>query len=426
MTAPIGHRALLPAILLMAAPLMAQQPATDDRIRQLESRMDELARQMNDLRDEVTKLKGTPAAAAPADADDLTKVDVATPPATAQPAAPALTDVTTVNNAPNPGASKVFNPDMAVVGNILGKVGRQNPFEFGGDIRQPVRLDESEMSFQAFIDPYAKGAFFLSVSQEGIDVEEGYAQFVALPHDLTAKVGKFKAAFGKDNTWHAHVRPWVDQPLVIHNLFGDEGFSDHGISVSKSIGNPWNAFIELTGEVTNGNVDGIFARESLNDLVTDGHLKFFRDLGENSNLELGTSFARGTLGAVHNQFAGVDVTYRWKPPQRALYNSFIARFEAISNRRGDADERLNGFYASADYQLGRRWFTGLRVDSSDRFDDGATPNDRGLSATLTFWPSEFSQVRGQLRRTRYGNLRTVNELLLQLQFSIGAHGAHTF
>jgi len=420
-----GHRTLLLAILFLAAPLMAQPQTTpDDRIRQLESRMDELARQMTELRQQIDQLKGSPA---PADEQDLTKIDVATPPAQsqAQPQ-PSLTDVTTVNNVSNPGLSKVFNPDMSVVGNFLGKAGQPNPFEFGDDVRQPLRLEESELSFQAFVDPYAKAAFFLAVNQDGIEVEEGYAQFVTLPHDLTAKVGKFKAAFGKDNTWHAHVRPWVDQPLVIHNLFGDEGFSDHGISVSKAIGNPWNAFIEATGEVTNGNVDGIFERDSLNDLVYNGHLKFFRDLGEDSNIELGTSYARGTLGGAHNQFGGIDVTYRWKPLERGLYNSFVARLEAISNRRDDVDDRLNGFYASADYQLARRWFTGVRVDSSDRFADGAVPNDRGVSATLTFWPSEFSQIRGQLRRTRYGDARTVNELLLQLQFSIGAHGAHVF
>ena len=405
MTAVSGHRTLLLAILFTAAPLMAQQPASEDRIRQLESRLDDLARQMSDLRQEIDKLKGQPA---PADAEDLTKIDIATP-------APAATQ---------PAPSKVFNPDMSVVGNFLGKAGQPNPFEFGDDVRQPLRLEESEISLQAFVDPYAKAAFFLAVNQEGIEVEEGYAQFVTLPYGFTAKAGKFKAFFGKDNTWHAHVRPWIDQPLVIHNLFGDEGFADHGVSVSKSIDNPWNAFIEATGEVTNGNVEGIFERRSLNDLVYNGHLKFFRDISENSNLEVGTSYARGTLSDVHNQFAGVDLTYRWKPPQRALYNSFIARLEAIANRRGG--DHLKGFYASADYQLARRWFTGVRLDSADRFAGGAIPNDRGVSATLTFWPSEFSQVRGQLRRTRYGDARTVNELLLQLQFSIGAHGAHTF
>lgn len=434
----IRHRAISLVMLFAAAPLFAQQPPSniEDRVKQLEQRLDTLNQQMTAIRQELDALKsGSPApaaAATPTDAEDLTKVEVAQAPATpaaAPAAAPSIGDVTTINNPSDPGASKVFNPDTSVIGNFLGKVGQTNPYEFGpDDVRRPMNLDEAEIAFEAFIDPYAKGKFFFSVTKEGIDVEEGYAQFVTLPFDLTAKAGKFKALFGKDNTWHAHVRPWVDQPLVIHNFFGDEGFNDDGISVSKSISNPWNTFIEATGEVFEGGVANVFERRGLNDLVYNAHLKAFHDLSENNNIELGTSYARGTLNDVHNQFAGIDVTYRWKPPQRGLYNSFIGRLEAIENRRGDANNTLRGFYASADYQLSRRLFTGVRIDSSDRFvAGGATPTDRGVSATLTFWPSEFSQLRGQLRRMRYGDVgKSVTELLLQLQFSIGAHGAHSF
>jgi hypothetical protein len=427
----IRHRAISLVMLFAAAPLFAQQPPAniEDRVKQLEQRLDTLNQQMTAIRQELDALKGgTPAA--PADAEDLTKVEVAQTPSAAAAGTPppSLTDVTTVNNASDPGLSKVFNPDTSVIGNFLGKVGQPNPYEFGADdIRRPMNLDEAEVAFEAFIDPYAKGKFFFSVTKEGIDVEEGYAQFVTLPFDLTAKAGKFKALFGKDNTWHAHVRPWVDQPLVIHNFFGDEGFNDDGISVSKSIANPWNTYIEATGEVFEGGVENVFERRGLNDLIYNTHLKAFRDISENNNIEVGTSYARGTLNDVHNQFAGIDVTYRWKPPQRGLYNSFIGRVEAIENRRGDADRTLRGFYASADYQLTRRLFTGVRIDSADRFVDGTTPHDHGVSATLTFWPSEFSQLRGQLRRMRYGDVgKSVTELLLQLQFSIGAHGAHSF
>ena len=100
------------------------------------------------------------------------------------------------------------------------------------------------------------------------------------------------------------------------------------------------------------------------------------------------------------------------------------------DKRDDFDRRLRGFYTSLDYQLGQRWFTGVRLDSADETPSLAQvapgTRDRGLSATLTFWPSEFSQLRGQLRRTHYGNVKTANELLLQLQFAIGAHGAHAF
>jgi hypothetical protein len=57
-------------------------------------------------------------------------------------------------------------------------------------------------------------------------------------------------------------------------------------------------------------------------------------------------------------------------------------------------------------------------------------NDTGFSGILTYWPSEFSQIRGQYR---FGHLETApntfsnaNELLFQFLFVMGAHGAHPF
>jgi hypothetical protein len=147
---------------------------------------------------------------------------------------------------------------------------------------------------------------------------------------------------------------------------------------------------------------------------------------------VGTSWARGTLPSEdgtdlgHNRLAGVDLTYRWKPLSRSIYKSLIVRFEGLANRRGDFDRTLYGYYLSGDYQLARRWFAGVRLDGADRIEDIDRFRDRAISASLTFWPSEFSQLRGQYRRTKLGNGPTFDELLLQLQFSIGAHGAHTF
>lgn len=430
-----GHCLWLLVATLVSLPLSAQ--TNDQRIQQLEKKLDDLTSQVQQIRDELTQLKGGAAAASAAE-EDLTKIGVVAPTAAtsiqtpAQETPPAaLTDVQTVNNVSNPGASKVFNPDTSVIGTFLGKAGRRNPYEFGSDgTRPPFQLDEAEIAFEAFIDPYAKGKFFFSVTPEGIDVEEGYANFIALPYDLTAKAGKMKAFFGKDNTWHTHVRPWADQPLVIHNFFGDEGLNDSGVSVSKVISNPWNTYLEVTGEAFSGNVPDVFARHSQNDLFFNGHLKAFRDISENSNLEIGTSLARGPLVGAdtgHSRFGGVDVTYRWKPLQQGLYRGVIARLEAISNDRSDFNRNFKGFYASVDNQFAHRWFAGLRLDAADRAADRARFTDKGVSATLTFWPSEFSQIRGQVRRTKYGDVnRAVNELLLQLQFAIGAHGAHTF
>ena len=428
---------LVSLLIVLVAPIPLAAQTIEQRVQQLEKRLDDLSKQMTDVRQQLDQLKGQqPAAAAAAPEEDLTKIGtVQAAPTTAAQAPPALTDVQTVNNVPNPGASKVFNPDTSVIGNFLGKAGQPNKIEFGPDNqRPPMSLDEMEVAFQAFVDPYAKANVFISITPEGIDVEEGYAQFITLPYDLTAKVGKFKAYFGKDNTWHTHVRPWADQPLVIHNLFGDEGLNDTGISVSKTFSNPWNVYLEATGEAFKGDVENVFQRRSNNDLFYNAHLKAFRDISENSNIEVGTSYSRGALANANsgtNQFGGVDVTYRWRPLQQGLYSSFIGRLEAITNDRPDVNHNLKGFYASADRQFARRWYAGVRLDASDRPIVGEQSTlrftDRGAAATLTFWPSEFSQLRGEARRIRYGDIgRSVNEFLFQLQFSIGAHGAHSF
>ena len=396
-----GQRFVVLVALVFAVPAMAQ--TGDSRITQLEQKLDALLQQAEELKKEIQQLKG----GEPAVEEDLTAIDVATAAPVPQPAAP---------------QARALNPDISVVGTFIGHAG--DPFEE----RAPAELDEVEVALEAFIDPYAKGRFFIAVTPEEVDVEEGYAQFVTLPWGLTAKAGKTKATFGKANTWHTHTRPWIDQPLMFTRFLGEEGLADVGVSVSKSIDNPWDTFIEATGEVYSGDVEGAFGRIADNDLFYNAHLKAFRDLTENSNLEVGTSWARGTLPEVggHNRLAGVDVTYRWKPLQRSIYNSFIVRFEGVANRRADFDRSLYGWYLSGDYQLARRWFTGIRLDRADAFGDEGRFTTRGASATLTFWPSEFSQVRGQYRRTKIGHGLTFDEFLFQLQFSIGAHGAHVF
>jgi hypothetical protein len=320
--------------------------------------------------------------------------------------------------------SKVFNPDIAVIGNFLGAVGRNdvNPTPSLG-------MEEAEASFQAIVDPYARADFFVAFGPEGAELEEGFITFPTLPGGLLMKVGKIKGAFGKINTQHPHVWSWTDRPLVNLNLLGEEGFADSGISLSRLVPNPW-LFLEATGEVYRGESEGLFAAPRRRDLAYLGHLRAYRDLGESYNVEVGGSFLRG-----HNDLGpesttrlwGVDATLRWRPLRRAIYHRFLARTELMWSRREMEESAADafGFYVSGDYQFARRWFLGGRFDQSERADDPSL-RDRAGSLVLTFWPSEFSQVRGQLRRTRYGEGTTANELLFQFLFSIGAHGAHVF
>src|SRR5262249_12232502 len=72
--------------------------------------------------------------------------------------------------------SKVFNPDMAVIGDFLGAAGK-NDSKFA---TPALELHEAEASFQAVVDPYARADFFLTFSNDEVGVEEGFVTFTAL------------------------------------------------------------------------------------------------------------------------------------------------------------------------------------------------------------------------------------------------------
>jgi len=330
-------------------------------------------------------------------------------------------------------SSKIFNPDMAVIGDFLGAGGRNTANPTPG-----LEMHESEAAFQAVVDPYARADFFISFGEQGVNLEEGFLTFTELPGGLLTKVGKMRAAFGKVNTLHNHVLPWTDRPLVSQNLVGGEdGIDDAGFSVARLIPNPW-VFLEATGQVFRGDSgETLFKSSERGDLSYVGHLRGYYDLSESTNIDLGLSYSHGhnpsgivdgvDVGRFRTNLYGVDATLRWKPLQRSIYHSFVGRTELIWSRRDQFDglQKAMGYYVSGDYQLGRRWFAGARYDRSDRADD-ASLLDSGQSLLLTYWPSEFSQVRGQYRRTKYATGPTANELLFQFLFSIGAHGAHPF
>jgi len=320
--------------------------------------------------------------------------------------------------------SKIFNPDIAVIGNFLGAAGRNEI-----DPPPAFAMNEAEAALQAIVDPYARADFFVAFSPEGVEIEEAFVTFPALPGGFLAKAGKLKQQLGKVNTFHVHQLPWIDRPLVTRNLLGgEEGLADAGVSLSRLIPNPW-LFLEATGEVYQGS-SGVFTSHERGNLSYVGRLRGYQDLSESTNVDVGTSIAWGRNDAgpdFSTRVIGIDATVRYRPLERAIYRRFLGRTELFWSRREQpvGDASAFGMYASAEYQFARRWFAGARYDWSERADDPSLV-DKGPSVLLTFWPSEFSQVRGQYRRTRFAEGVRSNELLVQLLFSIGAHGAHVF
>ena len=434
-----------------AVPVQAS-PADVDQLRQdIETLKREYDARIADLERRLSAVTNSAAASAPAGAATTgtptgTPPEPASPPpapteAAAQPTAPPAAETTPPPPAPTtPGApatslplepgrqaapaGNVFNPDIAVIGNFLGAAGTNRV-----ETTPALQLSEAEASFQAIIDPYARGDFFFSVGPDGAEVEEGFMTFTSLPGGLLVKAGKMRAQFGKVNAMHTHALPWTDRPLVTRNLVGgEEGISDGGITVSKLVPNRF-MFLEATGEVFGGHTD-VFAGSERSHVTYLARLRGYRDLTEGTNVDLGTSFAYGHTDvepdATRTLF-GVDATFRYRPLRRAIYRRFLGRTELVWNQDRLASQKptVFGMYASGEYQFAQRWFAGGRYDYSQR-PLAASLADKGGAATLTFWPSEFSQVRGQYRRTNYAEGVTANEFLFQFLFSIGAHGAHVF
>jgi hypothetical protein len=412
---------------LWCAPMAAQD------VTELLNRMKAMEDRIKSLESEVQTLKGQ----APASPAIATQQGVVPQTPAGEPAL----------GGAGGAAAKALNPDISVIGDFVGGIGNH-----ANRPTPSLEMHESEVGFQEIIDPYARADFFISFGERGVNLEEGYLTFTALPAGLQLRGGKMRAAFGKVNTLHNHVLPWVDRPLVTQNLVGGEdGINDAGLSLSRILPAPKGIFLEGTAQVFRGDSDNVFAAPRRSNVAGVGHLRAYGDLSESTNIEFGASYARGhsPFAEGRNQLYGADFTLRWKPLRRAIYHSFVGRSEAIWSRTTAADRLVKpfGFYVSADYQFARRWFLGGRFDQSQRaqclptnpvtlvdacpageefLPAGRLVRDTGGSAILTYWPSEFAQIRTQLRRTSYGEGRLANELIFQLQFSMGAHGAHPF
>jgi hypothetical protein len=415
-----------PAASAKAAPAApGSATAPDDRVGTLEKLIKEMQAQYEAriaaLEREVAALKGAPAAGAPG--APATEAAPAPPP-------PAVAEAPSAAPPPLAAApsqtSNYFNPSISAIGNFLGVAGSNHTEDLPA-----ASLRESEVSLQAIVDPYMRADFFLSFGEEGVGVEEGFATFTSLPWGLLAKVGRMRTSFGKINTLHLHVLPWPDEPLTTVNLLGgEEGWIGTGLSVGKLI--PMgDVYSELTLQLFDGEAGELFSSPGSRDLSYNGHYRIFSDLSESTNLDVGLSYGAGPNGLTETsdtRLEGIDTTFRWKPLRTATYRSASVRGEYIRSRKaGELDGTVNatGWFLSAEYQLAKRWFVGARYEWAENADD-PTLHDDGVAALLTFWPSEFSQLRGELRRRNYSNGETADEILMQLQFAIGAHGAHPF
>jgi hypothetical protein len=295
-------------------------------------------------------------------------------------------------------------------------------------LRNRFNLKELELGLQASVDPYARADVFFSGEnllgdESEVGLEEAWLTLIRLPLGAQARLGKFRSLFGEINDRDPAEFPFVDRPLVLTNLFGDDGDIETGIVSNFVIPNPWNTHLLFWLGIYNGDNPVAFHGGEARKPAYFSRLEVFRELGPSSGLEIGTAVITGVNdpeGEFRTTMENVHFELEWKHPVLSQYKSFDWGGEVfLSQREGiEGTEDSIGLYTFAQYQLSRRWFIGGRYDYSQLPTDSSS-REWAASGIITFQPSRFSVVRVQYKHTDRNFDENVEEVFFQFRFVIG-------
>jgi hypothetical protein len=357
----------------------------------------------------------------------------------------------------------VVNPDISVIGQPLAR--------WTDDAADPGRrrwtLDpgETELVFDAALNPYARGWFTLAIGDEGLELEEGFFDITrGLPGGLALKGGKYRAGFGRLNPAHPHTYPFAERfRLLAAYLPGEEAFNETGVQVSWRTSLPRDAALTVSADLLQGDSfrvpressgaanDPLEAGAGDDDRATEpraaglGRVSLFAPVGERSGLEFGASFTTGAnnvAAATRTTVWGVDAKAKWWTAPRAY---LLIQGEWLGLDREDAgwDEaaaaytstsvKPAGGYLFADFNWDARWNVGA---SYERFRQPAPEGTRdqaiGVYAGLALM-EETTAFRLGWERYLPGapagaaaDPEAANSFTLRVLFSMGPHKAHQF
>jgi hypothetical protein len=345
-------------------------------------------------------------------------------------------------------AAATLNPDLSLISDFLVDL---SPDEATLENGERYQLREIEIGIQGAVDPYFRYDAFLGIHGDAIEVEEGYVTTLALPANLQARLGKFLVPFGKVNLTHRPELLMFDYPFVHREFFGEEGFSSTG-AWGSWIGDPLGFYQELSivgaegmeahehgeeehleealplsvAQEEEGQSGSL--RDDLGDRLWLAHLKNSIDLSPATNLEIGASWATAIVEEeevrARTTIYGIDVTWRWKPPQFSKYRSAFVQGEAIWRDEAGMGESRTGGFAFAQWQLSRRWHVGARGDWIEPLEAEGTLH--GGQLLVKWFPTEFSQLRLAYERQDPEAGDALDRLIFQTTFALGPHRPHAF
>ena len=192
-----------------------------------------------------------------------------------------------------------LNPNISVGGDFFTSystaendiINETSDFSYGNN---NFLMRELELGFVAPLDPFTRGKAFLSVTEDGIALEEGYMELINLPLHINLKAGILKAEYGLLNRYHPHAFPQFDKPKALMYHFGEPGIGGAGLAVNIMLPKPILAdATSFDISVVDGGNNMSFTSERNINMLYVGHFKNYYDINDNSCFEFTISCVRG-------------------------------------------------------------------------------------------------------------------------------------
>jgi outer membrane murein-binding lipoprotein Lpp len=301
--------------------------------------------------------------------------------------------------------------------------------------------------------------------------------------------GYFFTEFGRLNPVHPHAWNWQDQPVILSRFLGEDGMRGPGVRLGWLVPVDWYSEIHVGAQTAKGETMVSFmANEEVFEERPIGGRPFFSaetrnpsdlvyllrwvnggDLTETLSAQVGASglYGSNATGSEGDTFIyGLDWVLKWMPLQTDRGWPFI-EFEGEMMRRDYHADTFSGCsppeeesgaagcddllvlgsdtlhdwggYAQLVWGFRRGWATGIRYEYATgsgesvgvydgRSDDPFRDDRHRVSPMLVFHPSEFSRIRLQYNYDRFEHASesAAHSVWLGVEFSLGAHAAHSY
>jgi hypothetical protein len=330
------------------------------------------------------------------------------------------------------GGKALALPDISLVVQAAGKLSSDKR----DDARNRVRLREAEVGIQGYVYPNVKADAFITMSPSenaSAQVEEAYLTYLGLREGLNLYVGEKHVAFGRTNLLHNHSWLYVNPPKVLQNLVAEESLGGEGVAVSYLLPTKSDLFAQLdlgtwtgAGPGEPSNLPDMVKGPGANfaDRFNTARLWTSHPLAENSELELGGSYANGAAageaGATDGRatLTGLDLTYRHFGEGTSR---LLLRGEAIQRHQSsEQSSTAQGYYLFGNYRKTKYASLGLLYDWSE-FPQAPDLHESALSLILTKQFSEQYYLRLQATHGSRPGDNSYNELWLQWVWGVGPH-----